>query len=46
MESVLLYAAGHRRSPATLPAITKAGRHVTRARSTPPIRRRSRRSSP
>ena len=45
MESVLLDAAGHRRSPRPCPAITEGGRRATRARSTRPIRRPSRKSS-
>ncbi|MBV9819618.1 MAG: site-specific integrase [Solirubrobacterales bacterium] len=45
MQSVLLDAAGHRRSPTTCPAITAAARLATRARNTRRTRRRSRRSS-
>ena len=45
MESMLLDAAGHRRSPRPCLATTEAARRATRARSTWPIRRQSRKSS-
>ena len=44
MSELLLDAAGRRRSPATCPATTPAGRRATRASATRPTRRRSRRS--
>jgi hypothetical protein len=46
MESVLLDAAGHRRSPATMPGYHRGRPPRNRARSTRPIHRRLRRSSP
>jgi hypothetical protein len=45
MESMLLDAAGHRRSPATIPGYLEAVHHATRASSTRLTDRRSRRSS-
>jgi len=45
MESLLLDAAGHRRSPATVPGYHQGRVRGTRAFAIRPIRRRSRRSS-
>jgi hypothetical protein len=46
MESVLLDAAGHRRSPATMPGYHQGRAPSTKASATRSIRPRSRRSSP
>ena len=46
MESVLLDAAGHRRSPATMPGYHRGRSPRNKARSTRPIRLPLRRSSP